>query len=279
MTPASRTRSRTLSRTTDAVGWVLLCLPGGLALAAAFLGPLAVGPGQTSSQGRPFQPPGDGLPLGTDHLGRDVWAVLLDAGPALILLPLAATALSTLLGTVLGLLTGWYGGHLSSLVLRSGELLLVVPPLLVTLLAANAASGPTVLVVVIALVGTPATLRFTRAATLTAVSRGHVEHSVALGERTPVVFVRDVLPTIAAPVLADAGLRLVSAVYVVASIGFLGFGGPTLGDSWARMTADNLSGVPLNPWALAAPAACVVALAVSVNLIADRCADRFRRGM
>jgi peptide/nickel transport system permease protein len=192
--------------------------------------------------------------------------------------PVLATALGTLFGCGLGLVTGWYGGRLSAFGLRAAELLLVVPPLLITVLALNAAAGAgfAVLVCVVALLGVPSAMRFSRAATMTVSARGYLDHAVAIGEPTPALLLRELLPTIAAPVLADAGLRLVGAIYVVASLSFLGLGGGALESSWASMVAANVVGVALNPWALVAPALCIVAFAVSVNLVADRFADVFR---
>ncbi|NEE02722.1 ABC transporter permease [Phytoactinopolyspora halotolerans] len=262
-------------------GWLLVAAPGVVAATVALAGPLVVDDAATASRGRPFLPPGPGIPLGTDHLGRDVWSMVLDSGLTLIVLPLVATVIGTLIGASLGLLTGWRHGALGALAVRASELLLVVPPLLITVLALNAASGSgtAVLIVVVALLGVPSTMRFTRAATSAVVHRGYVEHAVAIGERTPTLLVREVLPTVAAPVLADAGLRLVGAIYVIASVSFLGLGGSALGHSWAGMVADNVVGVPLNPWAVVAPAVGIVAVVVSVNLVADRLADTARRSV
>ncbi|NDL58728.1 ABC transporter permease [Phytoactinopolyspora mesophila] len=269
---------RPLPRRRHVPGWLPLAVPGGLAVTIALAGPFVVDDDATTSRGRPFLSPERGLPLGTDHLGRDVWSVLLDSGVTLVALPLLATLFGTAAGTAFGMLTGWYGGRLSAMGLRISELMLVVPPLLIAVLAFNAVSGSGIaaIVAVIAVLGVPATMRFTRAATSTVVARGYIDHAVALGTRGPAILVREVLPTIIAPVLADAGLRLVGALYLIASVGFLGLGGAVLESSWAGMVADNVVGVPLNPWAMVAPAVCLVALAVSVNLLADRLADTYR---
>lgn len=256
----------------------VVAVPGLFAVALALLGPFLAAGRSDRSSGAPFRRPGPGLALGADHLGRDVLAVLLDGGTTLVLLPVLATLLGTAVGVALGLLTGWYPGRAAAAVTRAGELLLAIPPLLLTVLAvyAFADSGLAVLVSVVALLGVPATVRYARAATVTVAGRGYVDHAVALGESTPAVLVREVLPAMLGPVLADAGLRLVAAVYVVASLGFLGV--IDAGDAgWAGMIADNITGAGLNVWAVLAPAACIVAFAVSVNLVADRLADRFRR--
>jgi ABC-type dipeptide/oligopeptide/nickel transport system permease subunit len=77
------------------------------------------------------------------------------------------------------------------------------------------------------------------------------------------------------PILADAGLRLVGAVYLVASLSFLGLV-PLGGQNWASMVADNADAGGLNTAALLAPGLCIVAFAVSINLLGDRLAARLR---
>lgn len=262
------------------LGSAVIAVPGAAVIALAVLGPLFVADADLRSGGAPFRGPGPGHPFGTDHLGRDVLAVFLDGGTTLVLLPLLATAVGTVAGVAIGLLTGWYPGRVAALVVRAGELLLALPSLLLTVLAVYAFSsaGLTTLVVVVALLGVPATVRYTRAATVTVARRGFVDHAVALGESTPSVLVREVLPAILGPVLADAGLRLVGAVYVVASVAFLGFVDPDTA-GWAGMVADDIAGAGLNPLGLLLPAAGIVVFAVSTNLLADRIADRYRRSV
>jgi peptide/nickel transport system permease protein len=75
-------------------------------------------------------------------------------------------------------------------------------------------------------------------------------------------------------VAADAGLRYVGAIYLLATVGFLGFDS---GDSWAAMVGANVDGARLNVWALAAPAAAIAALTVSVSVLADHAARRIAR--
>ena len=111
-----------------------------------------------------------------------------------------------------------------------------------------------------------------RAATRPIMQHGYVEQAVALGESTRSVLVREVLPGVVRPVLADAGARLAIAITLTASAGFLGFGGDE--PNWGAMISQNVEGLALTPWGVVAPAVCLAVLAVAANLALDRLAGR-----
>lgn len=254
----------------------LIALPGAAAVLLALAGPLLAPHDPARTVGRPLLSPGPGLLLGTDHLGRDVWSRLLHGGATVVVLPVLATAVATALGAGLGLLAGYRGGRTSAVIEKLAEFVLVIPAVLVLLVLVNGwGAAGWVLGLVVVLFGVPATTRYTRAVALTVVRAGYVEAAVALGERTGAVLRRELLPAVTGPVLADAGLRLVGAIYIVATAGFLGFGDGS--PDWATMIAENISAASLNPWSVVAPGLCIAALAISVNLVVDRLAARVRR--
>lgn len=255
--------------TRTAVTRAAIALPGLLVVAIALAGPLLAPHDPARTLGRPLLGPAPGLLLGTDHLGRDVWSRLLHGGATVVLLPVLATAVAAVLGAALGLLAGYRGGAVAAVIGKVTEFVLVLPAVLVLLvLVSGWGSAPWVLGLVVVLFGVPASIRYTRAVTLTAVRSGYVEAAVALGESGTSVLRRELLPVVTGPVLADAGLRLVGAIYLVATAGFLGVGGG--GPGWAAMIAENIGAAALNPWSVLAPALCIAALAISVNLAADR---------
>ena len=120
--------------------------------------------------------------------------------------------------------------------------------------------------------GAPFVSRVARAATLQAMRQGYVEQAVGLGEGTVSVLLREILPNIVRPILADAGTRLAIAVSLTAAAGFLGFGPDE--PNWGAMISQNVEGVGLTPWAVLAPAVCLAILAVTANLGMDRLAAR-----
>ncbi|MGN9913923.1 ABC transporter permease subunit [Phytohabitans sp. LJ34] len=257
------------------VALVLVAAPAALAAALALAGPHLAPHRGDAIVGIPYEPARPGLPLGTDHLGRDVLSGLLAGARGVVVVPVLAVALGSLVAVPLGLLAGWRSGRGSRLLLRATELLLVLPPLLVLVIVVGSRAPAGLVVAVVALLGVPTSVRYLRGAAARVAGSGYVEHAVAMGERRTAILARELAPALAGPILTDAGLRLVGSIYLVATLSFLGFA-PIGGQNWATMVARNADAGGLNPAALLAPGLCVVAFTVSVNLLADRLAGRLR---
>lgn len=250
-----------------------LALLLGAVVLVAVSGPLLAPYGLGETVDIPFTPPGGWPPLGTDHLGRDVWSRLLHGGRAIVVVPLVATAAATVLGGVLGLVTAAGGRRAGGALMRFLDVVAVLPPVLVLLVLLHRFDGrSSALVLAVVVVTTPFVARFTRAAALPILASGYVEQAVATGERRLAVLAREVVPNLTGPVLADAGLRFVGAIYLAASAGFLGFGPAPPGTDWGSMIAENIEGARLNPWAVVAPCTAIALLTVPANLLADRVA-------
>lgn len=250
---------------------VIAAIPGTAVVVLSLVGP-AVAPyrlGETV--GVPFRSPGHGHLLGTDSLGRDVWSQILHGGRMIIVLPLLATVITTILGGLTGILLAYARGRVDGIGSHLVDVAIAMPAVLVLLVLVNGwGSSPLVLIVVVVVTTTPYAVRYARAATLRVVNAGFVEHATAIGENTAGVIVRELVPNVIGPVLADASLRLVGAIYLIASASFLGFGSQPPATDWARMMNENLAGAGLNPWSVVAPAMLLVFLASSVMTVADR---------
>ncbi|MDT0269010.1 ABC transporter permease subunit [Streptomyces sp. DSM 44915] len=256
------------------VGWCCLGLAL-LVLGLALLGPALAGGSPTARVGVPFAPPGPGLPLGTDFLGRDLTARLLHGGWAVLAPAVGATALATLVGTVGGVWLGLVAERAGELLMRGVDLLAVFPSLLLLLLlAAGAPDSDAAVLLAVALATAPFSLRVVRAATRQVAATGYLLTARARGDGWAGVVRHDVLPNIAGTVLADAGTRFVAAVHLTATAGFLGLGQGAPAANWGRMIRENLAGTTLNPLPVLLPTALLAAFAVAVNLLADRLAER-----
>jgi peptide/nickel transport system permease protein len=244
-------------------GAVLLGVPLLLALA----GPLLAG--EPAGRARPFDGHG---PLGTDFVGRDVAHQLLLGGRSVVAVAVAATALAYLLGVPLGLLAAVTRHRaVDELLMRPLDLLLAVPSLLLfILLAATAPRGPATLIGIVALISLPEIARITRAAALP-LAHGTAMEAMRLYRETwwrrAVGYVGRGIRRV---LLTDAGVRFIGALYLVATASFLGIGVRPDAADWAVMVDRNRAGLFLQPWAVVASAALVVALAVGVNLVTDQ---------
>jgi peptide/nickel transport system permease protein len=190
-------------------------------------------------------------------------------------LPLMATVLTGVAGSAVGLALGWTDAWPGRLAGRLLDLGLVVPPFLVILVVLHGWEASSLaLVGAVAVSGVPFVARLARVSAARERTSGHAELARAAGESAVGVLWREVLPSVLVTVAADASLRYVGAIYLLATIGFLGFDS---GDSWAAMVGANVDGARLNVWALAAPAVGIAALTVSVGVLADRGARRVAR--
>jgi peptide/nickel transport system permease protein len=240
------------------------------AIAVALLGPLLAPHSPTAIVGVPYTGPGSGQLLGTDAIGRDVLSRVMHGGRSVVLYAGAATLLAYFVGATLGLLAGYTRSLLDPVVMRTVDVLLAFPPLIVLLLlAAGVGRGGLVLIVGVAAINVPMIARVVRTVTLEVSVRAYVEAAILRGERTAYVLWRELLPNIAAPVAADAGVRFTASILAIAALNFLGLGVQPPAADWSTMIAENREGITLQPWAVAAPALLIAMLSLSVNTTAD----------
>ncbi|WP_436887958.1 ABC transporter permease [Nocardiopsis dassonvillei] len=243
-------------------------------LAAAALGGLAAPHDPTAPLSAPWQGPGPGHFLGTDALGRDVWSRVLAGGAGLLSVSVAAALAASLAGVGAGLAAGWYGGWTDRILSSLADLLLAVPSLLLALVVAVALPGHAAVVTATVCGGAPLTLRVVRDAVRAIRGTGYVEAARCRGESGAAILAREVLPAMRGVVTADLGLRVVVALQIASALNVLGFGPAPPAPDWALMLRENMLGIAMNPWSVAAPALAIglttVALALAVHLVTGR---------
>lgn len=247
-----------------AFGAALLVLP----LLLALLGPLFAGdPGQRAAS---FTTGGDHW-LGTDFVGRDVWRQVLLGGRSVLVVALAATALTYLVALPVGLVSALtHRSWLEELLMRPLDVLLAVPSLLTILLAATVLDpGGLGLALLVALVNIPDAARLVRAAAADAASRPVVEALRMQGETWWHIGVGYVGRTIRRTLAADVGVRLTGVLYLVATAAFLGVGTAPDASDWAVMVDRNRTGLFVQPWGVVLPALLIVGLTMGTNLLFD----------
>ncbi|WP_405861653.1 ABC transporter permease subunit [Streptomyces sp. NBC_00090] len=239
----------------------------------ALLGPVVAGP--AGARAVSFAS-GDGHWLGTDFSGRDVWHQVLLGGRPVVIVAVAATALTYLVAVPLGLTAALtHRTWLEETLMRPLDVVIAVPSLLLVLLvAATLTPGPVGLTVLVAAVAVPDAARVVHAAAVEVSSRPAVEALRMQGEswwRTTIGYVaRSLRRTLA----ADAGIRLTGALYLVATAAFLGVGVPPDAADWAVMVDRNRTGLFLQPWAVVVPALLIAALSMGTNLLFDAALQR-----
>ena len=233
-------------------------------------GPLVAPHSEADIVGPPGVAPSSQFPLGTDYLGEDVLSRLFVGGRHLIILAVSATLLAYLVGGTLGMLAGYSRSLVDPAIMRAADLLLAFPSLfLILLLAARFGSSTTIVLVGVMLVHVPYVARLMRTATLETSTRSFVEASVARGDSTFHILVREILPNVRGPISADIGTRLTLSILLIAGLNFLGIGVAPPAANWAVMINENRSLLGLNSWAVIAPALLIALLTISISVVTD----------
>ena len=214
--------------------------------------------------------------FGTDHLGRDVLSRILHGGRPIVIIPAVATVLATVIGGMLGVAAAAL--QRDDLIMRVMDVFAVIPSILIALVLFHRFGAQHwVLALAVILASIPFTTRYARAAAFPIIHSAYVEQARMIGESAPNILIRDVVPNLARPLLADAGLRFIGAIYLVAAAGFIGFGPPPPSTDWGSMISEIIGGAGLNPWATVAPSLMVLLLTIPTNLLADRFARQVAR--
>lgn len=222
-------------------------------------------------------PPSAEFLFGTDKLGRDIFSRVLWGARDIIGLAGLATALSVTFGTMIGLALGYRGGWVDELVSRAFDALLSIPAMVLALAAlATLGASAGAIVVVIVLLYTPIVARVIRSAALGLRSAGYVEIARLRGESTAYILFREILPVVLPALAVEAALRFSYAIFLTASLGFLGLGVQPPSPDWGRMVYEARLDYARAPWGLWFPAGAIALLVISVNLTADGLRRIFR---
>lgn len=242
-----------------------------LFLLVALLGPLIAPFGENEQIVEDArQPPSVEHWFGTDNLGRDVFSRVVLGARDVLTLAGSGTLLAVLLGTTVGLMTGYEGGWIDEVVMRFFDSLLALPALLLALLLLGSI-GPSrsSVLLVIVVVYTPIVARVVRSVVLSVKSKGFVEAARVQGESFVYLIFREIFPSTLPALAVEAALRFSYAIFLVASLGFLGVGVQPPSPDWGLMVKEARASVTQTPWALYFPAGAIALVVIGVNLMAD----------
>lgn len=254
-------------------------------LAAVLLGPWlwGVDPKYINIRMRE-QGPSLAHPLGTDQLGRDMLARLFAGGQITIAVGMTAMALSILLGTLVGVLAGYFR-RIDGLLMRLTDLFLALPLLPLLLLMVMLFREPLVqsfgpeggifvlIVIAIGVTSWMQTARIVRGDVLALKEREFVLASRSIGTPARRMILRHILPNVMSPIMVSATLGVANAVITESALSFLGLGFPPDFPTWGRLLNDGLPYINLSPERVIWPAIALSALVLSINYIGDGLRD------
>jgi peptide/nickel transport system permease protein len=216
--------------------------------------------------------------LGTDYLGRDMLARVIEGARYTVGVALGATLLASGGGTVLALLAvssnRWIDGALSRLL----DTLTAIPSkMLALLMVAGFGASMPLLIATAAVIYTPGAFRMARSMAVNIAAMDYVTVARSRGEGRWYVMRREILPNIAGPMLADLGLRFVYVVLLLASLSFLGLGIQPPAADWGSLVRENIGALAQGGPAVIAPAAAIASLTIGMNLFIDNLPGRRAR--
>lgn len=220
--------------------------------------------------------PCSGHPLGTDDVGRDLFARLLYGGRISLFVGIMSTIISVLIGIPLGLIVGYFRGIAETVIMRVADAFMSFPTM-VLILVLVAVFGPSILTVtvVIGVLGWTAIAKLIYGNVLSIREREYIQATKAIGMSTPKILLSEVLPNAIPPVWANISFRVAGAILTESSLSFLGMGVQTPQASWGNIifAAQNLLVLTARPWVWFPPGICIILVVVGFNFIGEGVRD------
>lgn len=250
-----------------AIGLVILLV----VVLTAVIGPLIYTDSPWRMVQRPFLPPFtvDGLPLGTDALGRDVMAGLVYGARISLLVGLVSTLVALLIGVPIGAAAGYFGGIVDDALMRFTEFFQTIPSFaLAIVLLAIFQPSLFYVILAIAVVSWPPVARLVRGEVLSLRSREYVEAATLSGQSTFQIITRQILPNALPPIIVLASLMVATAILLESSLSFLGLGDPNV-MSWGYMIGTARTVIRTAWWLSFIPGVAILLTVLAMNLIGE----------
>ena len=217
-----------------------------------------------------LQPPSQQHVLGTDQFGRDVLSRILAGSRDVYVVAGSGAALAVLFGLTVGLIAGYFGGLVDEILMRLIDVLLAIPPLLLAMIVLFTLGGSRATVIaVVGFLYIPMVSRVVRSVVLDLKTRQFVEAAKLRGESNIYIMFREIFPNVLPPLAVEASMRFSYAIFLVASLGFLGLGVQPPSPDWGLMVGEARNYFSQAQWALLAPAGAIAILIVGIAFMSD----------
>jgi peptide/nickel transport system permease protein len=251
-----------------------LCVLGTLVLVAVFQDILAPRDPTRIDMAATLLPPSANHLLGTDQYGREIWSRVIHGARISLTVGIISVSIAASIGTGVGLVSGFYGGLIDSLLMRLIDVMLAFPGILLAL-AIVSVLGPNLhnLMLAVGISGIPAYARLVRGSVLVAREETYVEAARATGVPSGLIVWRHVLPNVVAPVIVTGTLGLGGAILSAAALSFIGLGSQPPTPEWGRMLSEGRDYLRDAWWISTFPGIAIMLTVLAMNLLGDGLRD------
>jgi peptide/nickel transport system permease protein len=223
-----------------------------------------------------LESPSSDFRFGTDRLGRDVLSRVIYGARSSLGIAAASIVVSLVLGSVLGLLAGYFGGALDLTIGRIMDILFSFPALLLAIaIAAMLGPGARNAALAIAVVYTPLFARVIRGPVITERHRDYVQPARVIGASHLAIISRHILPNVVSPIIIQASAALSAAILIEAALSYVGLGTQPPEPSWGTMLSEGRTFLETAPWMSIFPGLAIALTVLAFNLLGDGLRDAF----
>ena len=273
--PSALVRTVRFFKGWDAVG--LISLVGIILLLASSIAAPLISPYDPLKIefGAELQAPSAEHPFGTDNLGRDVLSRVIFGSRSVLQVGISAVFFGVLVGSFLGLLSGYLGGHLDLFLQRVMDAFMAFPTLILALVVVSVlGSSPINTIIAIATIQVPLINRIVRGSVVSTREYSFVDAAQVIGCSPWRIMTRHIAPNVAAPVMVFASLAVANSFIIVASLSFLGLGAAPPTPDWGSMLAgDGRRFMERAPWMVLFPGIAISLAVFAVNIVGDTLRD------
>lgn len=212
--------------------------------------------------------------FGTDGYGRDVFARVIWGARTSLFIAFATILVSCVAGMFLGVLCGFYGGVLDTIVMRIVDVFMCLPPLLFSLSIVSAlGNGMWKLIMAVGITMMPYFTRVVRATVMSVVTMDYIEAARSNGASSRHIIFRHIIPNCMGPIIVEATISLSSVIMIAAGLSFIGLGVQPPTPEWGSMLSDAREYMRKAPWMVMAPGLAIMLTSLSFNLVGDGVRD------